>query len=83
MKIAKGGQVERDIYDAQNGTRLPGTSVRKEGQPSDGDGDGEIFNRFTLAIDVVGHELSHGVTESEAGLVNRPSPMANRGRTDN
>lgn len=34
-----------------------------------GDGDGEIFNRFTIALDVVGHELSHGVTESEANLV--------------
>jgi len=30
-----------------------------------GDGDGEIFNRFTIAIDVVAHELSHGVTETE------------------
>ena len=122
---AKAGQVERDIYDAKNTTRLPGESVRKEGQKSNGDvtvdeaynylgvtydffwqayqrnsldgkglallgtvhydkgyqnafwngqqmvfgdGDGEIFNRFTIAIDVVGHELSHGVTESEAGL---------------
>ena len=34
-----------------------------------GDGDGDIFNRFTIAIDVIGHELSHGVTEDEAGLV--------------
>lgn len=34
-----------------------------------GDGDGEIFNRFTIAIDVVAHELSHGVTETEAGLI--------------
>ncbi|MGE9552338.1 M4 family metallopeptidase [Erwinia amylovora] len=34
-----------------------------------GDGDGEIFNRFTVALDVVGHELSHGVTETEAGLI--------------
>jgi len=33
-----------------------------------GDGDGEIFNRFTVAIDVIGHELTHGVTEYEAGL---------------
>ncbi|MFS7220282.1 M4 family metallopeptidase [Rahnella inusitata] len=122
---AKAGQVERDVYDAKNTTRLPGESVRKEGQKSNGDvtvdeaydylgvtydffwqayqrnsldgkglallgtvhydkgyqnafwngqqmvfgdGDGEIFNRFTIAIDVVGHELSHGVTESEAGL---------------
>lgn len=34
-----------------------------------GDGDGEIFNRFTIAIDVVAHELAHGVTETEAGLI--------------
>lgn len=33
-----------------------------------GDGDGELFNRFTLALDVIGHELTHGVTEREAGL---------------
>ncbi|QHM74582.1 Protease PrtS [Mixta theicola] len=34
-----------------------------------GDGDGEIFNRFTIAIDVVAHELAHGLTETEAGLI--------------
>lgn len=34
-----------------------------------GDGDGELFNRFTISIDVMGHELAHGVTEDEAGLV--------------
>jgi Zn-dependent metalloprotease len=34
-----------------------------------GDGDGELFNRFTLSLDVIGHELGHGVTEDEAGLV--------------
>jgi Zn-dependent metalloprotease len=34
-----------------------------------GDGDGEIFNRFTIAPDIVAHELSHGVTETEAGLI--------------
>jgi len=33
-----------------------------------GDGDGEIFNRFTIAIDVIGHELTHGVTEDESQL---------------
>ena len=125
-KTASAGQVIRDIYDAENGTQLPGKQVRNEGQPSNhdvvvdeaydylgvtydffwqafkrnsldnrglpltgsvhygkeyqnafwngqqmvfGDGDGEIFNRFTIAIDVVGHELAHGVTESEAGLI--------------
>lgn len=124
--VSKAGQLERDIYDAKQAQTLPGTQVRYEGQPSNGDvavdeaydylgithdffrnsyqrdsldnqglmltgtvhygheyqnafwngeqmvfgdGDGEIFNRFTIAIDVVAHELSHGVTETEAGLI--------------
>ncbi|QIN77187.1 peptidase M4 family protein [Rubrobacter marinus] len=33
-----------------------------------GDGDGELFNRFTISLDVMGHELSHGVTQYESGL---------------
>jgi len=33
-----------------------------------GDGDGDLFNRFTISIDVIGHELTHGVTEDEAQL---------------
>ena len=33
-----------------------------------GDGDRQLFNRFTIAIDVMGHELTHGVTEHEAQL---------------
>jgi Zn-dependent metalloprotease len=39
-----------------------------------GDGDEDLppdqrlFNRFTISIDVMGHELSHGVTQYEAGL---------------
>jgi Zn-dependent metalloprotease len=33
-----------------------------------GDGDGQLFKRFTICIDVIGHELTHGVTEDEAGL---------------
>ena len=34
-----------------------------------GDGDGVYFNRFTVSLDVIGHELTHGVTEDEAGLI--------------
>jgi Zn-dependent metalloprotease len=34
-----------------------------------GDGDGIIFNDFTLPLDVIGHELTHGVTGSEANLL--------------
>jgi Zn-dependent metalloprotease len=33
-----------------------------------GDGDGELFNRFTVSVDIMGHELTHGVTEDEAQL---------------
>ena len=31
-------------------------------------GDGKMFDRFTKSLDVIGHELTHGVTEHEAGL---------------
>ncbi len=34
-----------------------------------GDGDGEVFARFTVAVDIIGHELAHGVTDDEAQLV--------------
>jgi Zn-dependent metalloprotease len=122
---------ERIIYDAKEGSTLPGTIVRKEGDPAGtdpavneaydgsgvtydlfseiynrdsidgnglrldstvhyqkgydnafwngrqmvyGDGDEDqpvaqrLFNRFTIAIDIIGHELTHGVTEYEAKL---------------
>lgn len=36
-----------------------------------GDGDGEIFDRFTKAVDVLGHEFAHAVIEHSAGLVYR------------
>ena len=130
FRVAAGGK-DRVIYDARNGSNLPGTVVRKEGEvPSadvavneayDGSGvtydlfndvyqrnsidangmrldstvhyrqgydnafwDGEqmvygdgdenipvgerLFNRFTIAIDIIGHELTHGVTQFEAKL---------------
>ena len=33
-----------------------------------GDGDGEVFDRFTKPVDVLGHELTHAVTQYTAGL---------------
>src|SRR4029079_5748218 len=41
-----------------------------------GDGDGEIFDRFTKSIDVIGHELTHGVTQYEAALEYQGQPGA-------
>jgi Zn-dependent metalloprotease len=133
------GQKNRLIYDAENGSTLPGKLVRSEGEPATGDaaadeaydgagatydlyheifernsiddrgmdlvsivhylkgydnafwngermvyGDGDedlpandrIFNRFTIAIDIIGHELTHGVTQYEANLVYKDQPGA-------
>ncbi|RAM35202.1 M4 family metallopeptidase [Arthrobacter globiformis] len=36
-----------------------------------GDGDGEVFERFTSSLSVIGHELAHGVTQFSAGLAYR------------
>ncbi len=47
-----------------------------------GDGDEDLppaqrlFNRFTIAVDVIGHELTHGVTNYEANLVYYQQPGA-------
>ena len=41
-----------------------------------GDGDGTIFNRFTIAVDVIGHELTHGVTGATAALEYHDQPGA-------
>ena len=122
---------QRTIYDARQGSQLPGTKVRGEGDPASADpavneaydgsgitydlysdiygrnsidnngfrlnstvhyqkgydnafwdgqqmvyGDGDedlpadqrLFNRFTAALDVIAHELTHGVTQYEANL---------------
>lgn len=130
---------QRVVYDAQNGSSLPGIAVRREGDPpvtdpavneaydgagltytfyadifsrnsidnlgmrldstvhygrsydnafwngeqmvyGDGDEDmpasSRIFNRFTSALDVIGHELTHGVIQYEANLVYSSQPGA-------
>src|SRR4051794_9703352 len=41
-----------------------------------GDGDGVLFNRFTSSVDVIGHELTHGITEKTAGLAYEGQPGA-------
>jgi Zn-dependent metalloprotease len=34
-----------------------------------GDGDGEVFDRFTRSLSVIGHELSHGVVQYSTNFV--------------
>ena len=41
-----------------------------------GDGDGKIFSDFTGSLDVIAHELAHGVTEHTAGLEYHDQPGA-------
>lgn len=131
--IADDVAVNREISSANNAERLPGTVVRREGEPPTGDpaadeayegfgatwtlfqevygrnsidgagmllmgtvhygrsydnafwdgsrmvfgdGDGKIFGRFTASLEVIGHELTHGVTERTAGLVYSGQPGA-------
>ncbi len=33
-----------------------------------GDGDGDLFVDFTVSVDIIGHELTHGVTQHTANL---------------
>src|SRR5215212_7136591 len=138
FRVAAGGK-ERIVYDAKNGSSLPGTVVRRENDPAASDvgvneafdgsgvtydlyqnvyernsidnngmrldstvhyqtgydnafwngeqmvyGDGDedqpesdrLFNRFTIALDVIGHELTHGVTQFEAKLTYSLQPGA-------
>ena len=41
-----------------------------------GDGDGSLFVRFTKSLDVVGHELTHGVITHTSNLEYRDEPGA-------
>jgi Zn-dependent metalloprotease len=41
-----------------------------------GDGDGNLFADFTQSLDVIAHELTHGVTEHTAGLSYHDQPGA-------
>ncbi len=74
-----------------NGLRLDSTVHYQKGydnafwdgqQMVYGDGDEDLppaerlFNRFTIAIDIIGHELTHGVTQYEAKLIYGGQPGA-------
>ena len=78
------GEFDRDSIDGR-GMRIDSTvhyGVQYDNAFWDGaqmvygDGDGELFERFTKSIDVIGHELTHGVTDSEAALEYHDQPGA-------
>jgi Zn-dependent metalloprotease len=41
-----------------------------------GEGDGELFLRFTKSLEVVAHELTHGVIQYESNLISENEPGA-------
>lgn len=41
-----------------------------------GDGDGELFNRFTASLEVIAHELTHGIIQHTASFDYRDEPGA-------
>ncbi|WP_418123463.1 M4 family metallopeptidase [Variovorax sp. 160MFSha2.1] len=78
-----------DVYgrDSIDGAGMPLTGSVHYGRNYDnafwngaqmvfGDGDGEVMNRFTIAVDIIGHELTHGVIDHEAALVYQGQPGA-------
>ena len=68
---------DRDSYDAAGATVLATVHYGRDydnafwngAQLVFGDGDGRVFDRFTKAVDVLAHELTHAVTDHTAGLV--------------
>jgi Zn-dependent metalloprotease len=69
---------QRDSIDAQGlpllglvhyGRRYDNAFWDNAGHMFFGDGDGRLLKQTTAGIDVIGHELTHGVTQHEANLV--------------
>jgi Zn-dependent metalloprotease len=66
----------RDSYDGQGAAVVATVHYQRDydnafwdgNQLVFGDGDGKVFDRFTKPVDVLGHELSHAVTQYTANL---------------
>lgn len=66
----------RDSYDGQGATAIVTVHYERDyvnafwdgTQLVLGDGDGRVFDRFTKAIDVLGHELAHALTQYTTNL---------------
>src|SRR6478735_3729568 len=69
---ATGDAATDEAYDGLGSThRLYDNAFWNGSQMVFGDGDGDVFERFTKSLSVIGHELAHGVTQYSAGLAYR------------
>ena len=68
---------QRDSIDGQGmpivglvhfGTKYDNAFYDGQGHMFFGDGDGQLLTQTTKGLDVIGHELTHGVTQHEANL---------------
>jgi len=57
------------VFPSSRGGTTPNNAAWFGGKMLYGDGDGKTFTPLAEGLDVVAHELSHGVTERSAGLV--------------
>lgn len=66
----------RNSYDGAGSTTVASVHYGEEfanafwngTQLAFGDGDGELFNRFTIAVDIIAHEFTHGVVQYSPNL---------------
>jgi Zn-dependent metalloprotease len=64
----RGMRLDSSVHFRQDPTEAFDNAFWNGTQMIYGDGDGVAFDRFTKCLDIVGHELTHGITQFEAGL---------------
>ena len=67
----RGMRLDSSVHFREDTTEAFDNAFWNGSQMVYGDGDGVTFDRFTKCLDVIGHELTHGVTQYEAGLAYR------------
>ena len=64
----RGMRLDSSVHYREDATEPFDNAFWNGSQMIYGDGDGVTFDRFTKCLDIIGHELTHGVTQYEAGL---------------
>lgn len=63
-----GGRIESTVHYRVDPSQPYNNAFWNGSQMVYGDGDGVVFGLLGTALDVVGHELTHGITQETAGL---------------